>query len=246
MRFFILFYLSLGAAWTTYAEEAAGGLDHSKSVFAEQQVYPVLRRSIDTTSQSVLATGAIAVFLTEPQDDSIRDQWVNHQKMDSRSSRVGDVMGSGLAGVLVLGGQYFYDTDENHWQSHARALVFSTTVSSVMKYAIGRPRPGSSRDHYSFPSGHTTAAFATATSMAYAYGWEGAVIAYPMAIFVGLSRLADDAHWGSDVVAGAFIGFWAARASSYSLESTSASSSRSIWIPVVETEQLGVKWVYQY
>ena len=245
MRFFILFTLFFTISWTVAAENEARLTDQT-TVFAEQHVYPVLKKSVDASSQLILATGAVAVFLTEPQDDSIRNQWVDHQKMDSRSSRVGDVMGSGLGGLLVLGGQYFYDIDSNHWQSHARALVFSTTVSSVMKYAVGRPRPGSSRDHYSFPSGHTTTAFATATSVAYAYGWEGAVIAYPLAIFVGLSRLADDAHWGSDVVAGAFIGFWAARASSYSLDAIPASTSQSLWVPVVEAEQVGLKWVYQY
>jgi len=69
--------------------------------------------------------------------------------------------------------------------------------------------PGGERGH-SFPSGHTTAAVAVATVVA--EEWHGvpgvAVAAYGLAGLVGVSRINDDAHWASDVVAGAVLG-WA-------------------------------------
>lgn len=69
-------------------------------------------------------------------------------------------------------------------------------------------RPGWRNDGRSFPSGHTTAAFAVAGVVA--HEWRdvpgAAIAAYGMATLVGLSRMHDDAHWASDVVAGAILG----------------------------------------
>ncbi len=55
----------------------------------------------------------------------------------------------------------------------------------------------------SFPSGHTTAAFSAATVFAYEYKDEILipVIAYAAASLVGISRITQNAHWTTDVVA---------------------------------------------
>ena len=68
--------------------------------------------------------------------------------------------------------------------------------------------------HKSLPSAHTSNAFATATVFATLYKdkrWV-APFAYGMAAMVGLSRIYDDAHWLSDVMAGAAVGFFSAKA----------------------------------
>lgn len=62
------------------------------------------------------------------------------------------------------------------------------------------------------PSGHTQAAFSIAASMTESYGWKVGLPFWGMGIFTGLSRLADNAHWLSDVVAGATIGAFFGRA----------------------------------
>lgn len=209
MRFFIFILLSFAIHSVSLA-----------ATFQEKQFDPFLEKLIDPTSVKLLAAGTISVFATKPSDDSIRDQWVGHQKMSESTSHTGDILGSGLAGVLIASGQAVWDSDENHYQSHARALVYTTVVTTAMKYSFGRQRPGNSDSHQSFPSGHTSTSFATATSLTYAYGWKAAVVAYPVATFIGLSRLSDDAHWASDVVGGAFVGFIIARASSYSWSET--------------------------
>ena len=97
-----------------------------------------------------------------------------------------------------------------------------------MQLLTNRPRPdtGSGRDawggihghnNHSFPSGHTTAAFAFATIVA--HEWDAVpgvpVLAYGMATAVGLSRMNDNAHWASDVLAGAVIGYVSATAVEY-------------------------------
>ena len=63
----------------------------------------------------------------------------------------------------------------------------------------------------SFPSGHATIAFGAAAALdrETAAGWVSWV-AYPTAGLVGWSRLRDNQHWMSDVVAGALIGYWTA------------------------------------
>jgi membrane-associated phospholipid phosphatase len=56
----------------------------------------------------------------------------------------------------------------------------------------------------SFPSGHTTVAFAWATVFAENYGiWY---ITYPVAVMCGAARIYKNMHWASDVFVGAMIG----------------------------------------
>ena len=241
MRFFyfIIVCTSLVFSRTVRADE-------QKPSFAELHVYPFFEKATDQTSQFILAGGLLSVAIVNPQDDHLRGDWKDYHYMSKDSAQVGDLLGSGAAGVLAMGGQYLWDKDQDNWISHARALVWSTVFSSVMKVSFGRPRPGNSDSHLSFPSGHSTTAFTTATSLTYAYGWKAAVVAYPLATFVGLSRMSDDVHWGSDVVAGAFVGFWAARASYYSTREIEEKAQNSVFMPVISPEQLGISWVYQY
>jgi membrane-associated phospholipid phosphatase len=71
-------------------------------------------------------------------------------------------------------------------------------------------------DWSSFPSGHTTAAFAAAASVTAETRdwwprshWAIGTLMYGGATIVGLSRIYNDAHWASDVVVGAAIGTFA-------------------------------------
>ena len=75
--------------------------------------------------------------------------------------------------------------------------------------AIFNGRNAASGFGSSFPSGHTTAAFSAATVFAYEYKDEILipVIAYSAASLVGISRITQNAHWTSDVIAGAFLGY---------------------------------------
>ena len=242
MRFFyfkalVLITLNFSAVAFAQTEPAS---------FSELHVYPFFEKAVDQKSQFILAAGAASVYLVNPGDDQIRADWKNYHYMSKDFASAGDLIGSGAVGLLAMGLQYRFDDQHDNWISHARALVWSTVFSSLMKYSFGRPRPGNSDDHHSFPSGHTTTAFATATSLTYAYGWKVAAVAYPLAAFVGLSRLSDDVHWGSDVVAGAFVGYWAARASFYSTQEIVEEKQRSVFMPVLSPEQLGVSWVYIY
>ena len=92
-------------------------------------------------------------------------------------------------------------------------------VSNLLKRLIGRGRPelfdsvGTLGFHpvlngylnQSFPSGHTTTAFAAAMVLGFlAPRWFGLGLLY--AIAIGLSRLVLDAHYPTDVLGGAVLG----------------------------------------
>ena len=85
--------------------------------------------------------------------------------------------------------------------------VMSAAVNGV-KYSVGRLRPDGSR-HNSFPSGHTATAFMTATMLHKEYGWRSpwfSIGGYTAAAVTGVSRLMNNRHWMTDVMAGAAIG----------------------------------------
>jgi membrane-associated phospholipid phosphatase len=88
----------------------------------------------------------------------------------------------------------------------AEALILSEVYSEVMKRAVHRTRPDGS-DRFSFPSGHTTAAFAWATVANAHYGAKVGIPSYLLAGAIGASRLVKDKHYLSDVLAGATLGY---------------------------------------
>lgn len=65
-------------------------------------------------------------------------------------------------------------------------------------------RPNGS-DWKSFPSGHATAAFSSAMFVHRRYGWKPALVPYAMAAVTGWGRVAADAHYWHDVLAGAAV-----------------------------------------
>jgi hypothetical protein len=87
--------------------------------------------------------------------------------------------------------------------SHAQ--VVSGVLTRGIKLAAGRTRPDGSNQH-SFPSGHSSATFATATVLEQHYGWKVGLPAYTFAVCVAGSRLQENKHFPSDVLFGAALG----------------------------------------
>jgi len=78
-----------------------------------------------------------------------------------------------------------------------------------IKQGTRRSRPAGSG--FSFPSGHTTAAFATATVLQQHFGWRLGAPAYVLAAYVGASRVEMKRHYLSDVAFAAALGVVAGR-----------------------------------
>ena len=95
-------------------------------------------------------------------------------------------------------------------------LLTSTIITTCMKFAMDRDRPFvtypdiqklTGAGSPSFPSGHTSEAFATATSLSLAFPkWYVIAPAYVWAGAAGYSRMHLGVHYPSDVLVGALVG----------------------------------------
>lgn len=92
----------------------------------------------------------------------------------------------------------------------SQAVLVNTAYTFALKNTVHRMRPDGS-NALSFPSGHTSTAFAAATVLQSHYGLKAGIPAYGIASFIGASRMASKAHHLSDVVAGAGLGYLVGR-----------------------------------
>ena len=119
------------------------------------------------------------------------------------------VYGLNLAGV----------EGKNRFVDRTALLGLSAGILGVtelsLKHVTHRLRPNLA-DYYSFPSGHTGAAFLAAEFLAQEYSSKSpvyTVIGYTFAVTTGIFRMANRDHWFSDVVAGAGFGIISTKAS---------------------------------
>jgi membrane-associated phospholipid phosphatase len=105
------------------------------------------------------------------------------------------------------------------------ALCVNAFTTTALKLAFKRDRPfvtypyldkQADAGSYSFPSGHTSSAFAFATSLSLAFPkWYVIAPAYLYASAAGYSRMHLGVHYPSDVLAGAIVGTGSALLSHY-------------------------------
>jgi membrane-associated phospholipid phosphatase len=110
----------------------------------------------------------------------------------------------------------------------ASAEIISSLITSPLKLGLKRERPFvthndinkySTGGSYSFPSGHTSMAFATATSLSLVCPkWYVIVPSFTYASLMGYSRMYLGVHYPSDVLIGAIIGSGSAYLSHYLYE----------------------------
>jgi membrane-associated phospholipid phosphatase len=95
-------------------------------------------------------------------------------------------------------------------------LCLNGALTLGLKYGFNRPRPFvtypeiqklDKAGSYSFPSGHSSSAFAFATSICLAYPkWYVIAPSFAWAGLVGYSRMHLGVHYPSDVLVGALLG----------------------------------------
>jgi hypothetical protein len=199
----------------------------------EKQLRPTLEHASDNTSLYLLLGTAAATSLAHQSDSDFREEYGDNKGMTQANSRVGAILGSGFPGIALAATQLWIDT-ENGLQ-HSRAIAFTALTHISIAASVNRKRPNGKG--LSFPSGHTSSSFATAGSMFYAYGpWIG-VPAMALAGYIGLSRAANNAHWLSDIVAGAGLGIFWARASAQ--VGITKDKEQAEWYPIYQPSEYG-------
>lgn len=204
------------------------------------QVRPMLSKR-DLLIAGGLTAGAIALF---PLDQQITG-WIRDPKRLESSAwqrtmegaEWGVEKGSIIAGAgLWATGLATRNRNIAEMGAHSLAAIAVTQqVTHVLKGAFGRSRPYMSADSLphdwdpgtgfgtsdrrSFPSGHTSHAFAFATALSHEISdtWPRAgKIATPLlyagATGAALARVYHDKHWASDVTVGAVVGILSSRA----------------------------------
>lgn len=131
-------------------------------------------------------------------------------------TRAGDATSWAVAGAALLATRTSLGT---HLSLRlAAATVGATALSQALKRSLSRARPDVSiagfepldanPDRFSFPSGHTAAAFAVAVAFAGEPAGVGP-LALLLATGIGLSRVYLGAHYPLDVAAGGVLGVFA-------------------------------------
>jgi membrane-associated phospholipid phosphatase len=127
--------------------------------------------------------------------------------------KVGNAMPVALAGAAA-GAVAFGDAQmQNMGIISLESIAGAAAVSMATKHIVGRARPNeelgqwsrsADRSNASFPSNHSTVAFAAVTPFAQEYN---APWLYGVAAVASMGRVAGREHWVSDVAAGGVLGY---------------------------------------
>jgi hypothetical protein len=197
-----------------------------------------------TLKDGILAAGfAVATAAMFPLDKQLaldlRDSAAQANRFLRHSSTGVELIAS--PGAYIIGGSLYaigklgkFDRVADLGWHGTEAVLFAQGITFVLKGAVGRGRPFltngedpgdyhmgkgfSSGNWSSFPSGHTSTAFAAAAAVTNETTrwwprseWIVGPIMYAGATAVGLSRMYHSRHWASDVALGAAIGTFSGR-----------------------------------
>ncbi|MBT5633601.1 MAG: phosphatase PAP2 family protein [Nitrospina sp.] len=182
----------------------------------------------DWTAASIVLGVTGGLFLLDDRIQNVVE--------DNRNSTTDDLsnffehFGNAFISLPALTGLYLYGRLGENYKMERTALLatesflVTSLFTTVIKAGIGRARPdttdsssstfsGPFSSNNSFPSGHTSTAFAIATVVAHEYEENPmmAPISYGIASLTGLSRINDDQHWASDIFLGAALGYFTSK-----------------------------------
>jgi len=206
---------------TTTTNTSSLEKDFFKNILQDQKAIwtaPLHLRRSDAKWVIPGSIGLMALITTDRITGDEIAEFDGQVKASRIVSRAGSVYGLGA----MAGAFYFVGRDKGNDRARetgllsAEALVDSLIVGSALKEITqrGRPLVGVERSEFfdggsSFPSGHSTQAWAVATVIANEYQHRRAVqiAAYGMASAVSVARFTVKKHYLSDVVAGSALGF---------------------------------------
>lgn len=163
-----------------------------------------------------IAGGGLALA-AHPADQNFNRRLISHDDLVNTAFEPGKIVGQTpvMMGAAIATYVYGRGTDQPK-VSHIgmdllRAQIVDQALTEALKLSTHRERPNHS-NHQSFPSGHASITFASATVIERHLGWRESLLGYSIAAYVAASRLHDNRHYLSDVLFGAAVGALSGRA----------------------------------
>lgn len=179
-----------------------------------KELFGDFRRLPSGETVTLLSLGAMAAFIGQRADRPV-GTWLSNERALNGPFEPGNIIGG--AQVQIGGAVATYTLGRiTHSRRTAavgadllRAQILSHAMTDAIKLSARRTRPDGT--HLSFPSGHTSASFASATVLQRHFGWKVGVPAMGVASYVAAARIQEKRHFLSDVAFGAAIGLAAGR-----------------------------------
>ncbi len=167
----------------------------------------------DRTNLLVLGSALLATTAAFQADYRVQEYAQKNGLMPEPLAYFGDGYGGAWAHWFLAAGMLSQhrkqgSTKAELWskmQYAGTALAINGWLTIGLKRAVGRERPNQS-NHHSFPSGHTSHSFTVAAISHELLGGQIGYTAYGLAVVVALSRIHDNKHYLSDVIAGGALG----------------------------------------
>ncbi len=249
-----LLLLLLAAAPAALAQAPASSPDPFRFVLWTGQDATAFVKGLPSPYTLYAAAGMGGVLLLfSPREAGLTERAIELSEGTYRPARkianeIGNVKAVRPMALMLFLGSLL--SDDERLQDAAftslEAIVFSNLVTNTLKGVVGRARPFQEQGttHFrpfsgntSFPSGHATTVFAFTTPWLLYYANVPAYGLFLLGAGTAFTRMADNAHWFSDVLVGAAIGFttgyWLTRRHLHG-------GSRISVTPVLSAEQPGL------
>ena len=208
------------AALNASAQTPSLEKDFFKNILEDQKAIWTAPLHIQRTDTKWVVPGSIGLMALFTTDRMTGDEMA---EFDAKGvSKAISHAGSGYTLGAVAGTFYLLGRKNNNARARetgllsAEALVDSMLVGGALKVITqrGRPADGRERSEFfdggsSFPSGHSTQAWAVATVIASEYHDRRSVqiAAFATATAVSVARFTEGKHYLSDVIAGSALGY---------------------------------------
>lgn len=192
----------------------------SRSVFGGRQAY--LGLVVFSSAATIQIDGL------DQLDVAIKPSLMRRNAIDRRIPRNlgrAEVAAGASVGLFLVGEIFDSEKTSRVGVRTIETLLVNSVLTSSLKIMFGRARPDTGYEedsfapfsfnaaNWSFPSGHTSTAFAWATALSNELRHDAPYvpyIVYPLAVWVATSRMLDGRHWLTDTVAGAAVGIFSA------------------------------------
>lgn len=220
--------------------------------------FPLMMTDSDLALISASTTAVIVAFTSEKA--MLEFVQKNKGHIANRAAEFGAAFGEAPP-YLVVGAGYIYAiiTDNEKIKDFAtitvKAAFVTGLVNDAIKLGVRRALPSHTSDPFAigksyvptdlaFPSSHTSAAFSLATSIAETTRHHSTIIpvlAYGAATVTAWSRVYQNQHWVSDVIAGALLGHLVTKA----VMSQGRSEKNLEIVPYAARNSAGINIIYR-